>query len=130
MPGINRRKKGARGEKLACKVFSEWVKCPFHRVPASGGLHWRTANTCGDIVAGDDLVRFNFSVEVKNYADLNFGHLLMPHVDCDILKFWKQCKTDAVRGKKIPLLMMRYDGMKRDLFFVVMKEVHFNQFEP
>lgn len=125
MARINSRKKGARGEKKACEVFQKWTSFKFHRVPQSGGLHWKLDNTCGDIICGDPLHRFDFSIEVKNYADINFEHLLMPHVNCDIMGYWAQCIKDAERGKKLPLLLMRYDGMAKDLFFAVIEYSHF-----
>lgn len=129
MPRINSRSKGKRGEKKAREVLTEWTGLEFAGVPASGGLRWKKAeNISGDIVCTDALHRFDFSIEVKNYADINFEHLLMPDVQSEILGFWKQCKDDAARGKKLPLLMMRYDGMKSNLFFVVIKEIHFKIF--
>lgn len=132
MGRINSRKKGSRGEKKACEVFKEWTGMDFHRVPASGGLHWKNQFTVGDIVCGSDLERFNFSVEVKNYKEINFEHLLMPNVQSIITQeFWPQALKDANRGKKIPLLMMRYDGIRPgDLFFMVMRYQDFKQFKP
>ncbi len=131
MPRINSRKKGKRGERKAREVLNEWTGLEFAGVPASGGLRWKKAeNISGDIVCTDALHRFDLSIEVKNYADINFEHLLMPDVQSDILKFWKQCKEDAARGKKLPLLMMRYDGMRTNLFFVVILKRHFDIFLP
>lgn len=120
MARINSRKKGARGEKKAISVLQTWTNLEFARVPASGGLRWKKAdNISGDITCTDSLHRFDFSIEVKNYKDINFEHLLMPQVGSQILKeFWPQCKTDADRGKKLPLLLMRYDGMKPAEFFI------------
>lgn len=130
MPRINSRSKGRRGERKAAQVLEQWTSYKFHRVPASGGLRWKTANTIGDLVCGDPLHRFDFSLEVKNYADINFEHLLMPDVNSEILKFWEQCESDAQRGKKLPLLMMRYDGMKANLFFVVIRYSEFKILKP
>ncbi len=131
MPRINSRRKGKSGEKKARIVLTQWTNLEFAGVPASGGLRWKKAeNISGDIVCTDALHRFDFSIEVKNYADINFEHLLMPDVQCEILGFWKQCKDDAQRGKKLPLLMMRYNGMKSNLFFVVIKQIHFEFFKP
>lgn len=120
MPKINSRKKGARGEKKAISVISKWTGLEFARVPASGGLRWKKAdNISGDITCTDSLHRFDFSIEVKNYKEINFEHLIMPQVQSRILEeFWPQCIADAQRGKKLPLLMIRYDGMKPANFFI------------
>lgn len=128
---INSRKKGGRGEKKAIEVLNGWAAYPFHRVPQSGGLRWKTEFTVGDIVCGDPIHRFDFSVEVKNYRDINFEHLLMPHQDSKVLQFWDQCRSDAERGKKLPLLMMRYDGIRpAEFFFTVISTRHFRQLKP
>lgn len=129
---INSRKKGARGEKKACEVLTTWTSYPFHRVPQSGGLRWKTEFTVGDLVCGDAIHRFDFSVESKNYKDINFEHLLMDNQNISkIEEFWQQCKSDAKRGKKLPLLMMRYDGIRpADHFFTVLSVKDFKALKP
>ena len=117
---INSRKKGKRGERKAAEVLAEWTSMEFTSVPQSGGLRWKkTDNICGDIICTDALHRFDFSVEAKNYKEINFEHLLMPDINSKILEFWDQAKSDAERGKKIPLLMMRYDRLPAHFFFTV-----------
>ena len=124
MGKINSRSKGKRGEKKARLVLAKWTSMEFAGVPASGGLRWKKAdNITGDVICIDPIHRFDFSIEVKNYRNINFEHLLMPNVQSDIMQvFWPQCIADSKRGKKIPLLMMRYDGIRPgDLFFVAMQ---------
>ena len=124
MGRINSRSKGKRGEKKARLVLSKWTSLEFAGVPASGGLRWKKAdNITGDVICIDPIHRFDFSIEVKNYRNINFEHLLMPNIQSDILHvFWPQCIADSKRGKKIPLLMMRYDGIRPgDLFFIAMQ---------
>lgn len=132
MPRLNSRSKGRRGENKAKEVLQAWTGMDFHRVPASGGLQWKTANTVGDLVCGDPIHRFDFAIEVKNYKEINFEHLLMPNISSKILdEFWPQCLKDSKRGKKIPLLMMRYDNIKPgDLFFTVMRYSEFKVLKP
>lgn len=133
MGRINSRKKGARGEKKAIEVLKAWTGMEFHRVPASGGLRWgKTENITGDIVCGDKHKRFEFSIEVKNYKDINFEHLIMPQVKSTILdEFWPQCLADGVRGEKLPLLMMRYDNIKpADFFFIGLLKRDFKRLKP
>lgn len=122
MAKINSRSKGRRGESMACDFFHEWSGMKFTRVPASGGLRWKnTANTTGDIIADEPNYIFPFSIEAKNMGDINFSHLLYD-VDSDIIKFWKQCFEDSKRGNKIPMLLMRYNGLKGGMFFVVLQK--------
>lgn len=133
MGRINSRRKGKSGEKKARKVLQGWTGLEFAGVPASGGLRWKKAeNISGDIVCTDALHRFDFSIEVKNYRDINFEHLLTPNINSRILdEFWPQCTSDAERGKKLPLLMMRYDGIRPgDFFFCVMNFQDFKLFKP
>jgi len=132
MARINSRRKGKRGEKIAREVLTNWTGLEFAGVPASGGLRWKKAeNISGDLICTDALHRFDFSIEVKNYADINFEHLLMPGIKSDIMdEFWPQCISDAERGKKIPLLMMRYNGIRpRGLFFIILKKIHYKKFK-
>lgn len=127
---VNSRKKGSRGEKKAIEVLTEWTGYPFHRVPQSGGLRWKTEFTVGDLVCGDALHRFDFSIEAKNYREINFEHLLRDNVDSKIVEFWQQCKADAERGKKIPLLMMRYDMLPKGYFFTVISIAAYKKLKP
>jgi len=124
MARINSRSKGRRGEAKACDFFHEWSGMKFVRVPASGGLRWKnTTNTTGDIIADEPNYVFPFSVEVKNMAEINFQHLIYD-VKSDIKKFWSQALSDAKRGKKVPILLMRQNGKRGgfpgDMFFVVL----------
>jgi hypothetical protein len=129
MAKINSRKKGKRGEKIARIALKSWTNLEFAGVPASGGLRWKKAeNISGDIVCTDALHRFDFSIEVKNYSDINFEHLLMPQVKSKIThEFWPQCVEDSIRAKKLPLLMMRYDGMKKEFFIIVIRYSEFKK---
>ncbi len=110
---------------MACDFFHEWTGMKFTRVPASGGLRWKNStNTTGDIIADEPNYIFPFSIEAKNMADIRFEHLIYD-VQSDIIKFWKQCWADAKRGNKIPLLLMRYNGLKGGMFFIAMQRSFF-----
>lgn len=133
MAKINSRSKGKRGEKKARLVLEKWTGMEFAGVPASGGLRWAKADhITGDIICTDPLHRFDFSIEVKNYRGINFEHLLMPQVKSIITdEFWPQCIDDSNRGLKIPLLMMRYDGIKPgDFFFIATSFEYFKILKP
>lgn len=122
----NGKKKGNRGERQVVDFFKEWSGLEFSRVPQSGGLRWhRKDDTTGDVICTTKKKKCGLSIESKNYREINFQHLLLPGVQCDILKFWAQAKEDGIRGEKTPILLMRVNGMKKSTFFVVMDFVMF-----
>lgn len=117
---INSRRKGSKGENNAAKLLKAWTGKSFARTPSSGGLGWKATNTKGDIVCTEEGHYFPFCVEVKNHKEINFEQLLLPVKHRKIMEFWEQCTRDAKEAKKIPLLMMRYNGMPKGMHFIVM----------
>lgn len=119
MAKINSRSKGARGEKQAIEFLKGWTGLSFVRTPASGGLRWKmTDSTVGDIICDEPNYIFPLTIEVKNYKDINFQKLLYG-ARCEINDFWEQAIEDSKRGQKIPLLLMRYNGLPSNFFFAV-----------
>lgn len=120
----NSKKKGSKAERELAKWWKQWTSMEFTRVPASGGLRWKSMvnTTTSDLICADDRHsrRFQFSIECKSYKDINFEHLLLGNKSSDIIKFWTQCETDAERSNKVPILFMRYNGMAKNIYFVVM----------
>ena len=113
MARINSKNKGSRFERTICKWFQDWTGYEFNRVPASGGLRWKkTDNITSDITCTDPKhsKRFKLSVECKSYNDLKFEHILLGNKGCKILSFWEQASNDAIRGNKIPVLIMKYSS--------------------
>ncbi len=130
MAKVNSRKKGSKNERNITKVLEQWTGYEFSRVPSSGGLRWgRKDDTVGDVICSDEKHSryFRFTIEAKNHKDINFEHLLLPVKNSDIQKFWEQAKNDGDRAKKIPLLFMRYNGMKKDLHFVACTSKAFDE---
>lgn len=126
---MNAKKKGSKGERMAVAFFREFTGMDFARTPGSGGLRWKKAdNISGDIVCVEKNYIFPFGIEVKFYADLKFNHLLY-NQKSKIRKFWEQCKTDADRAEKIPMLLMRYNGLPKNFFFVVMQKKFFKDLD-
>lgn len=118
---INARSKGKRGEAMAIEFMSQWTGMEFRRSPLSGGLRGHIADyTEGDIICTKKNYIFPLCVEVKFYEELNFNHLLYD-VQSKIMGFWHQAHDSAVRAKKIPLLLMRYNGLPKNFFFVVLE---------
>lgn len=120
----NSKAKGNKGERELCKWWQQWSGLEFSRVPASGGLRWqKTDNISGDIICTDERKsrRFPFSVESKNYRDIRFEHILLGNKKTKILEFWQQSNEDADRSGKLPILFMRYNGMPKRTWFVIIQ---------
>lgn len=126
---INSKKKGNRNERLGTKLWSKWTGWEFSRVPASGGLRWKkTDDITGDIICTEKGVyNFKFSIEMKFHKDIEFNYLLLGKKKNPVMKFWEQCKKDASRADKIPILFMRYNGMPKDTYFVVISHETFKK---
>lgn len=125
----NGKKKGSKNERELSKWWQLWTGMEFTRVPASGGLRWKkTDNISGDIVCADPrgIRKFPFTVEAKSYKDINFEHLLLDNKNIKVLQFWEQACEDAQRAGKEPLLFMRYNGMPKSVWYVIMNLKTFN----
>lgn len=116
----NSKNKGSRFERTVAKWFEDWTGYKFSRTPGSGG--WAKAkDSFGDIVCTDEKHsrRFPFSIECKNYKDINFEHILLGTKTCKIKSFWDQAVHDASRCNKIPLLIVKYNGMPKSEGFLI-----------
>lgn len=120
---VNSKAKGNRFERVVCKSFQNWSGYEFSRTPASGGLRWKKAdNISSDVICSDPKhsKKFPFSIEVKNYQEIKFEHILLGLRSCKIISFWEQATKDAKRCGKIPVLIMRYNSMpKGEAFFII-----------
>lgn len=126
---INGKKKGGKYERVVSKLFEDWTGYEFARVPQSGGLRWKaTDNITGDILCSDPDHKNDYclSVECKTRESIDFNHLLLPVKNCAILDFWEQSKSDAIRGKKIPIVVMRMNGMPKSTQFIILETRVFN----
>ena len=118
---INSKLKGNRNELVLSKLLSEWAGHEFVRVPRSGGIRWANrADVCGDTINNDRDFDFPFSVETK--AVKNFG--LASDAPSElrsnsvIYTYFEQCKRDAEATNKIPILIVRQNGMPSGQFYV------------
>lgn len=118
--GINSRDKGNRGERAGAEFMSKWTGKKFAKNPRSGGLHWQKANVNGDITCTEEGHYCPFCIEVKFYTKIEFNHLLTNPKNIDISDFWKQAQQDAHRCNKTPILLMRYNGLPKDFFFIAL----------
>lgn len=121
-PRINAKRKGAKNERHIADLFKKWTGYDFARTPSSGGLRWQRKNdTVGDIVCTDDkhVRRFPFSVEAKFHKDLEFRQLIGEQKS-EVILFWEQAANDGLRVGRTPILMMRYNQMKKGVHYLAM----------
>lgn len=117
---INTRKKGNRAQKNVINVISKWANKKFKSSKQFGGPNWNHDPHVGDILCDTEGHFFPFCIEVKFYEKIDFSHLLVPKIkNIQILDFWKQCTDDARNTQKVPILMMRYNGLPKEFFFLV-----------
>ena len=118
---MNSRSKGNRNERVAAKLVSEWTGRKFERTPSSGGLQWKASFSKGDIVCTKEGHFFPFCLEVKAHREIDFSHLLNPKIkNVKIMEFWAQCRRDAKKCGKVPMLLMRYNGLPSEFFFLAL----------
>lgn len=119
---VNSRAKGSKAERMLAAQLGDWTGVKFARTPSSGGLHWGQSFTSGDIVCTTEGHYFPFSIECKNYKEINVTELICNRrtkQDQTIIKFFKQCIRDSKESKKLPLLFMRYSGLPKETWLVV-----------
>jgi hypothetical protein len=115
------KEKGNRGQRLARDLMEKWTGKKFASTASEGGIGWNKDPHKGDLCCKTEGHYFPFSVECKFYEKIDFSHLLVPGIkNVAILDFWAQCIDDAKRQKKIPMLMIRYNGLPKDFFFVIL----------
>lgn len=115
--------KGNRGQRKAIECLKKWARKKFKSSSQSGMPGYNHDPHKGDILCDTEGHYFPFCVEVKNYREIDFSHLLRPgKKGVLVLEFWAQCAGDAKRTKKVPMLMMRYDRLPSDFFFIVITQ--------
>lgn len=119
--------KGNRGQLMARDVLQGWTHKKMKSSSQSGMPGYNHDPHKGDILCNTEGHFFPFTVEVKFYKEINFCHLLQPNIKLPlIIEFWAQCFGDAKICKKIPMLMMRFNGLPKDFFFVVIEHKFMN----
>lgn len=108
--GKKSKRKGASFELETAKLLGKWWGFDFHRVPASGGLHWKGSNNVvGDIVAPLE-ADFPFVVECKKREEWTLENLFLNNKD--IKNWWGQVVGDAKESNKIPMLVFTRNRAK------------------
>ena len=106
----NSKRKGKSGELKICKILNARFGGEyFSRVVGSGNRWAQVARVSDDYIS--DLVTpegFRFSIECKiGYSDVRVSGLLSSNKTID--DFLGQCKADAERAKKRPMLVWKQD---------------------
>jgi hypothetical protein len=117
---INSKRKGNVNEARLTKILFDWTGHEFARVPRSGGLRWKNRmDICGDVINTDSDFDFPFSIETKHVASLGLK-LDQPVLRSNsvVFTYWTQCNRDAEATKKIPIMMLKYNGMPSDMYYV------------
>jgi hypothetical protein len=117
---INSKVKGNKNELNVTHLLQAWTGHEFVRVPMSGGLRWKErGDICGDVINVDRDFDFPYSVETKHYKSLGLKKTA-PYIRINsvVYRFMEQCKTDAIAAKKKPVLMLRENGMAKDLYYI------------
>lgn len=119
---VQSKRKGSKFEREVAKWLTEWSGFKFQRTPYSGANHL-SRDLASDIMCADErhAHRCKISVECKSYKEIKFEHVLLGTKGSEIEKFWKQAKRDADRSKKVPILIMRYNSMPKNEFFIVVE---------
>lgn len=118
---INSKVKGNRSELVVTKLLTEWTGHEFVRVPQSGGLRWANrADVCGDVINNDHNFDFPFSIEAKSYKNVGLASEMPSELrkNSIIYTFFEQCKRDAKAAGKIPLLIVRQNGMPTGQYYI------------
>ena len=120
---MNSKRKGNRFERVVSQWLSEWTGFKFERNRLGSGAWHSNKDAGADITCTDQkhAHRCKLSVECKSYKDIKFEHVLLGTKGSEIEKFWKQAKIDADRTSKVPILIMRYNSMPKDEFFLVVE---------
>lgn len=105
--GSGRRRKGNSFELKIAKQLTAWAngKAEFSRSPLSGS--WASSHNKQDgAVAGDIITeaKFPFNLELKNHESFTSLDTIF-HSHANIQSFWVQNLGDALRTKRVPMLI-------------------------
>lgn len=128
---VNSKRKGNKFERTVAKWMSDWTGYKFGRTPYSGANH-QSRDLASDVMCTDErhAHRCKISVECKCYKDIKFEHILLGTKGSEVEKFWNQATNDALRSAKVPILIMRYNSMPSNEFFMAVGEDLAKEFIP
>ncbi len=114
---INSKQKGNRNEVVAAKWLEKWTGQEFARTPSSGGLRWGqdASFACGDVVCKNQGFDFIFAIETKALKSIPVKAYLGKR--SKIYTIFKQALVDADRAGKLPMVIIRENGMPAGKFY-------------
>lgn len=116
---INSKVKGSQNERACAKSLEAWTGYHFVRVPASGGLRWRDSqNVSADLICDEPGVDFIYSLETKHLKSITIKRTLSS--SSAIFTIWNQVISDAVRSVKIPMALLRSNGMDKGEYYLIL----------
>ena len=125
------KSKGSQFERKICKLLSLWFTENerddiFFRSASSGAMATQrfkkgknTSGQQGDVTSTDlkGIIFINkFSIELKSYKDFSLDFLIYKNKSL-IHDWWNQCKSDAERENKNPLLIIKKNNKKEIIIF-------------
>jgi hypothetical protein len=117
--GILSKRKGNNNERNAAKSLQEWCGYSFVRTPASGGLRWQdSTNVAADIICAEPGVEWNWVVETKHLKSIHTDTTLREN--SIIFTIWNQVHSDSLRVLKLPMALLRYNGMPSGEYILVL----------
>ena len=109
---INSKNKGNVNERDAAKAMQYWTKKKFVRTPSSGALRWNDNDkVTGDIICDEKGYNFPFTVECKHLKSIPIKDMLS--MNSKVYTIWKQASEDAKRAGKLPMALLRCNGMNK-----------------
>lgn len=116
---INSKQKGNTNERVAAKALKSWTGYSFVRVPSSGGLRWRdSGRVSADLICDEPDVEFDFTIETKHLKKITIARVLKSN--SMIFTIWEQVMSDALRCQKIPMAMLRANGMPAGEYYLIL----------
>lgn len=106
---VDSRQKGARTESAIKKMLIEATGLNWQRVPGSGALDV-AHKLKGDLYIPE--CANVYCVEVKGYKDDHISSKMLTSKNPQIVEWWEQAKSQAVKVDKEPLLIFKFDRSK------------------
>ncbi len=116
---INSKRKGNVNEGTCCKAMKSWTGYKFVRVPMSGGLRWKDSqNVAADLICDEPDVEFRMTVETKHLKKITISRVLK--TNSMVFTIWEQVMSDAMRCGKLPMAMLRENGMDSGEYYCIL----------